>query len=295
MLTGEYLALDNALVLALPTKFGQSLEVKFKEGKGILSWNSFTNENRNWFYLSLKIDEFKILETSDIKIATTLIKILKSANTISSNKMNNNLDYSISTALEFPQDWGLGSSSTLISNIALWFQIDALQLHFSVFNGSGYDVACGSSFTGISYLINHKKPIVKPIDFNPHFSNSIYFVHLNQKQNSYNEIKNYKQNLNVSQLGKAVEAVSKITEKIISVESLSEFENLLNQHEKITATILKRKTIKELLFNDYTKGIVKSLGAWGGDFVLVTGNETDIDYFKKKGYKTIVPYSDMIL
>ena len=32
------------------------------------------------------------------------------------------------------------------------------------------------------------------------------------------------------------------------------------------------KRIKENAFSDYF-GQVKSLGAWGGDFVLVTGNE----------------------
>jgi hypothetical protein len=49
-----------------------------------------------------------------------------------------------------------------------------------------------------------------------------------------------------------------------------------------------------LLFNDY-KGAIKSLGAWGGDFILVTGNEDSISYFKKKGYNTIIPYSKMVL
>jgi len=295
MITGEYLALDNALVFALPTKKGQSLEVVSKIGSGIISWNSFTNEHENWFYLKIIIKTFEILETSDSKIANTLIKVLKSANNLSSSQLQNDLDYTIETKLEFPQNWGLGSSSTLINNIALWFNIDAFMLHFSVFNGSGYDVACGSATKGICYQINNRKPIVKPIEFNPLFSDSIYFVYLNQKQNSYNEIKNYKKNLNESEIKKAVEEISKISEKIIAVESLESFEGLLNLHEEITATVLKRKTIKELLFSDYSKGIVKSLGAWGGDFVLVTGKYSDLEYFKTKGYNTIVSYADMIL
>jgi hypothetical protein len=47
------------------------------------------------------------------------------------------------------------------------------------------------------------------------------------------------------------------------------------------------------LFKDYPNTI-KSLGAWGGDFVLATGNNSDMDYFKNKGYNTIIPFQEMI-
>ena len=43
------------------------------------------------------------------------------------------------------------------------------------------------------------------------------------------------------------------------------------------------------------KGSVKSLGAWGGDFVLVTKRAGFEDYFKQKGYNIIVPFREMIL
>ncbi len=44
--------------------------------------------------------------------------------------------------------------------------------------------------------------------------------------------------------------------------------------------------LKEALFSDYD-GAIKSLGAWGGDFFLATGNSNSINYFKTKGYTTI--------
>ena len=53
-------------------------------------------------------------------------------------------------------------------------------------------------------------------------------------------------------------------------------------------------TVKEALFPDF-KGIVKSLGAWGGDFVLVISNDNPKAYFNSKGYEIIIPYSKMIL
>ncbi len=58
--------------------------------------------------------------------------------------------------------------------------------------------------------------------------------------------------------------------------------------------ILGMKTVKESLFPDF-EGIIKSLGAWGGDFVLVVSKENPTGYFKEKGYEIIVPYKKMIL
>ena len=60
------------------------------------------------------------------------------------------------------------------------------------------------------------------------------------------------------------------------------------------SNILEMKTVKESLFTDFN-GVIKSLGAWGGDFVLAISKENPVDYFKKKGFKTIVSYKDMIL
>ncbi|MDB9721346.1 GHMP kinase, partial [Winogradskyella sp.] len=36
------------------------------------------------------------------------------------------------------------------------------------------------------------------------------------------------------------------------------------------------------------------LGAWGGDFVMVTAEEDPTDYFKSKGFNTIIPYTEMV-
>jgi len=52
--------------------------------------------------------------------------------------------------------------------------------------------------------------------------------------------------------------------------------------------------VKERLFPDYF-GTLKSLGAWGGDFILATGTKETPRYFKNKGFETILTYSEMIL
>ena len=70
--------------------------------------------------------------------------------------------------------------------------------------------------------------------------------------------------------------------------------SLLEEHEIILSHILEMKTIKESLFHDFN-GVIKSLGAWGGDFILVASKENPTAYFKSKGFETILTYEEMIL
>ena len=52
--------------------------------------------------------------------------------------------------------------------------------------------------------------------------------------------------------------------------------------------------MQERLFNDFN-GALKSLGAWGGDFILAATETDPTSYFKNKGLNTVIPYKDMIL
>jgi len=81
---------------------------------------------------------------------------------------------------------------------------------------------------------------------------------------------------------------------MISCTTLETFQFLMQNHENIISNIIKKKPIKETLFNDFN-GSIKSLGAWGGDFVLVASEVDPTSYFKNKGFNTIIPYQDMIL
>jgi hypothetical protein len=54
--------------------------------------------------------------------------------------------------------------------------------------------------------------------------------------------------------------------------------------------------VKLGLFHDYP-GEVKSLGAWGGDFVMITMHQEwqlVKAYFSEKGMETVIPYHDMV-
>ena len=200
--------------------------------------------------------------------------------------------YALTSTLEFPENWGLGSSSTLINNLAQWAQVDAFELLALTFGGSGFDIACAQQDTGILYQLDKGKPTIKPVEFLPPFLDSLFFVHRNQKQNSRDGIHSYKaltanQSLDFSVL-------NNLTLDFLNCTDLKTFESLIEQHERYISTLIQQPPLKEALFSDY-EGSIKSLGAWGGDFFLATGNAADMDYFKSKGYTTVVGYSEMIL
>jgi hypothetical protein len=54
--------------------------------------------------------------------------------------------------------------------------------------------------------------------------------------------------------------------------------------------------VQKELFSDFP-GVVKSLGAWGGDFLLILSempkNEIS-SYFAKKGYQMLFSYGEII-
>ena len=293
LLTGEYAVLDGALSLAVPTKFGQSIKVT-PINQPIISWKSLDKNEVVWFEATFEIknNEISHVVRNDHDVSERLIQILRAARQLNPDFLNTNKGFKITTKLDFPRHWGLGTSSTLINNIAQWATIDAYKLLETTFGGSGYDIACAQYNTPITYQLDNSRPIIKPIDFTPSFKDSLYFVYLNKKQNSREGIKHY--NANKGPLKTVIEDINTITSQIITSNSLEDFEILITQHEEIISKLTHQKVIKTLLFNDF-KGSIKSLGAWGGDFILVASKENPVPYFNQKGFETVIRYTDMVL
>jgi len=292
LITGEYAVLDGALALAVPTKYGQSLKVMpISENKII--WKSIDYENHIWFEDEFSIEQIvsgSISPSNDI--SKRLIQILNAVKLLNPVFFNNKTGFSITTILDFPENWGLGSSSTLINNIASWAKVDAYKLLELTFGGSGYDIACAQHDIAITYQLKNLKPEVHQINFDPKFKDQLYFVHLNKKKNSREGILQY--NKNKKTVFSKISDINSITKNIIDCTSLEDFNQLINSHEVIISSIIKQPIVKESFFKDFN-GSIKSLGAWGGDFVLVSSIGNPTDYFKHKGYSTIIRYSDMVL
>jgi len=300
LLTGEYAVLNGAKSLALPTKAGQSMEVSNGE-KNEISWTSYDMNQQVWFQAKFEINQgdfFVLLLPEDqtkpeIKeTARRLKQILSAAYQQNSEVFSENKGYNIITRLDFNRKWGLGTSSTLINNIAQWLEINPYTLLRESFGGSGYDIAAAGSDFPVTYQLTEKGQVSFTADFNPPYRDQLFFVYLNKKQNSREAIAHYR-NQPEGSVVDLTEKISGITEQIIKCEGLEEFTLLLKAHETLISKAINLPRIQTELFPDYP-GFIKSLGGWGGDFVLATGGESEKDYFRRKGYQTIFNYQDLI-
>ena len=80
-------------------------------------------------------------------------------------------------------------------------------------------------------------------------------------------------------------------------KSGTDFRFLMNSHETIVGRELGYQPVKEKFFSDFD-GSIKSLGAWGGDFILCSterGSKYVEEYFVEKGNKVVIPYKELIL
>jgi len=294
LLTSEYVVLDGVDCIALPTKFGQTLSVIENNSKCI-NWTSYDYNNNIWFKDKYTISSENKIEYSSEKnnISETLLKILNALVKLNSDKINNKIGYDFVSKLSFSKDWGLGTSSTLINNLANWAKVDSYELLKLTFGGSGYDIACAGAENPIHFNNYNNKISISNSKFDPIYKENIFFIYLGNKQNSRDGIKDYKSKKN-KLTQDIIEQFKYINERIVITDSLKEFELCLTMHELLISKLIDIEPIKNRLFKDYDKGIVKSLGAWGGDFVLVTGTKNAMSYFLNKGYKTIFEYSKLI-
>lgn len=293
LITGEYLILDGALGLSLPTVYGQSMEVS-EVSQDFVEWTSFDSKNDPWFSAKYDNDLNTIIDCTDVRIAEELIQLFRAAKEL--NPSFNPTGVKVQCQLDFPRNWGLGSSSTLRINLANWAKISPFKLHSATSNGSGYDIAAGMS-NGPILFSNSAGIHSKSIPFSPKFKKNLFFIHLNKKQKSTDEVLSYQKLKPDLNLAYAIPAMKELTLKFCNAPDLSTFERCVLEHETYMSAILERPMIQEELFNDYPLGKIKSLGAWGGDFALATGpSEISVrDYFNAKGYLTVLPYNDLIV
>ncbi len=293
LLTAEYLVLDGAKALAVPSKFGQELTIE-KTKHQTIAWTSYDEYKQIWFSNHFVVDESDItaIDKVDLAVSDRLIQIFNAARQLNPDFLNLNQGFKINSHQDFNRLWGLGSSSALINNISEWAKIDPYELLNLTFGGSGYDIACAQHHTPILYTLKENKRSVTAIDFYPSFKEHLYFVYLNKKQNSRDGITTYRSN--TSSKAPLIKDINAITDGILACESLEEFNTLIQSHERIISSIIHMPPVKEQYFKDF-KGSIKSLGAWGGDFVLVSSVTDPTTYFERHGFNTIIPYTDMVL
>lgn len=281
MLFGEYLVLNGSDCVAFPLKFGQTLSVAKSEG---IVWESYSKHGM-WFSASMSSD-FTILKTNNEEVAEILQRLFR---VIHTEQPQLDFHQHFKAEANFELNWGLGSSSTLISLLSQWSGVDVRKLLDVSFGGSGYDVACATATAPILYA---NGTIKKECHLPESITDNMLFIYLGNKQNSREEIKRYKKETitqeQVDQLNTAIEMA-------LQTDVIDVFEQQLDCSEELISSIIKTEKLKQRLFPDYSYS-VKSLGAWGGDFFLATYRdlETAKRYFQEKGYTTLFTYQELI-
>ena len=290
LIMGEYAVLDGALALASPTKRGQWLEVE-PFSSSILYWISKDEHGDVWFDAEFS-NELKILRTSNDEIANKLKSILEECKSLNPSFVKKIAGSKVTTILEFNRNWGLGSSSTLLHLIGQWAEVNPYLLLEKTFGGSGYDLACADTNSPILYQIIDEQPQINSVVFSPGFTDKLFFIYLGKKQVSSNEITKYSElEFDRKELSKEV---SDLTLKVVNAKSIIEFTEALKKHEELLSVALKRPTVHSQYFPTIN-GTIKSLGAWGGDFVLFVGEETELEKFRELGYSTILNWNEMLI
>lgn len=293
LLTGEYLVLNGAKSLAVPLKFGQSLEILDTKENEILSWESYQDKHL-WFSARFSVQKQEIIETTDVITAHKLFRILSAAGEIAPGFIANQSGKAAIVNTGFDLLWGFGSSAGLISNIASWAEIDPYELHTRVSTGSGYDVICAGQEGPVFFNKTGEQFEVRKVIFNPPFRSKIFFFYLGNKQDSAESVHHF---LNRRKdFRNETAEISNLSERLASASDIDLFEKTLKEHEVILSKVLNQKPLKEFRFPDL-KGEIKSLGAWGGDFAMMTwhGTKAELDsYLAEKNISTVFAFDDLI-
>jgi mevalonate kinase len=295
MISGEYLVLRGAEALAIPLKFGQTLKVCEHSGKPLLAWKTIVI-GQHWFDAVFSLDEFVIGNTNDFPTAQNLREILMAARKIQPGFLKKNNKYEAVSELDFDISWGLGSSSSLIVNIANWAGIDPFVLFEKVSVGSGYDLAAAMAAKPILYTLKEGKREIKEVDFYPGFHHQIYFTYLGKKRNSAQAVMNFKE-LPEKDLANKIHDINAITQAMLTAVELREFRKLMRDHEKIISGVLGVPPLSYKTLSDFN-GDMKSLGAWGGDFIMLAtdmSREYVVSWLRKKEMNVWFTYEDIAI
>ena len=287
LLTSEYAITQGAKGLAVPTKYGQNLNYTSSDKDRYIRWNAKGENGETWFWAEFDLD-LKIIDTSDHRVALTLVKHL---DVIQHKTALLDQPGIFTTLLEFPTEWGLGTSSTLVSLLAQCAEVDPLTEFRGAHGGSGYDLACATAQTPIIYQLEGSTPIVKTASINFDFSDDLGFVYSGNKQLTAESLDLIAKKPFLQQ---QIQRFDDLTHAFLNSSSVLELEEVIMEHECLVSEHLNLPKVKDTMLSGFP-GQAKSLGGWGGDFVLVTRLNTSKNWLNDHGFKVVFPFKDLIL
>lgn len=284
------MVLHGAKAIALPLKVGQQMVISKVENSSTVHWQA-RFQDKVWFECKLSPDNFSFLETSDSAKSDVLQRLFKTIKQLAPDfKLQPGQKFE--TTLESNPEWGFGSSSTLVSLLAQESGVDPFRLNELVFQGSGFDIACAAADGPIFYTRNQP---AEPVSLDFPFADQLFLVYSGKKKGTAQEVRSFLKNKAVSV--QEIAAMSALSEEMAGCRNQTEFNRLIQIHEAMIGKLIGQVPVKEQLFPDF-EGAIKSLGAWGGDFWLVSTalpNQQVREYFVNKGLDTVFKWSDLIL
>lgn len=275
LISAEYLILHGAQGLTLPLpRMTQSLTVTPNDSEE-LSWEAYDENNQLW----LRLEQSELLQKLLAYLKEKKPKLFETG-------------LAFKTHMNFSHQWGLGSSSTLIANLAQWSGVSGFELQQKFFGGSGYDVAAATSSKPFLYELQHQLPVLTPLIWEPEFKQHMRFVYLGQKQDSREAMAAFKAKLE-GPSAEQILHVNELTHELIKAKTIRDFSKTMTAHEQFVGSLLGQTPVKERLFSDFP-GAIKSLGGWGGDFVLALSEVDSESYFHQKGHSLIFKWQDLI-
>ena len=290
LISGEYLVLTGANALAFPVRFGQSIQIIQNENK-LLNWTS-VDSSATWFSGEFEPETIKSLRTTDKRISDYLTKLLKAARRLNPLFLADPNGVIVTVKANYPLEWGLGSSSTLIALVAGWAGVDKFKLFGMISKGSGYDVACADKESLIIFQLCDGKGFITPLQPGKALLNHTCFAYLGRKQESDSEVSSFLSRRNYSQSD--VDRISEISLLICKSDDPSLLCSLVDEHEEILSRILKKERIAKR-FPGFP-GSIKSLGAWGGDFAMFVSpmkNHEIKNWLEQAGFDVIFTFNEL--
>ena len=224
LLTSEYLVLDGAKAIALPSKLTQELYVEQCD-KEIIEWQGIDEKGNVWYEENFYLKNNDLVYSAE-KNNTSEKLLLLFNHILKTREVKDILGNKFSTKLNFKREWGLGTSSTFVNNLAKWANIDPYRLLFSAFKGIGYDIACCDVNNPIIFEKKQNSINVKNITFNPPFIENIFLIHLDKKQNTQTSITNYLRTK--SEKNDLIKRINLISEEMLQCKNLNHFEDLID-------------------------------------------------------------------
>lgn len=289
MLTGEYMALKGAETFAVPLQFGQTLEIE-EVDHPLVYWRTLFNKELI-FHAIFDTDRFDILETNDTQKAEWVQRVLKAIREQKQNFLINK-GAEATALIDLPMNYGWGSSSSFIANLCKWAGANPFWVNMSVGGGSGYDIACANANKPLLFSNQYNNPKYTEIDFDPPYKRNLWFIFQENKMNTADAIRGFRK----KKIGrKDIHRISEISRQVTATQRLNELMELIKEHEQIISRLLNIPPIAEK-YTDFN-GVVKSLGAWGGDFMLAASEMSGADvisYFTDKERPTMFNWTEIV-